>query len=143
MGTFNQSYFQPIIFSINQLFFLHDAFVNGGHDYESEKKNPDESKRIDRIGGWGQIGDGYHNITRYGELETDPHRRDRLVMGIFVVIFQPILIFNQSRFCHRYSLGVVMRNWHPGPMGFQLTSDAFTYVYTKALLQALDRIEEA
>jgi len=54
--------------------------------------------------------------SRYGELETDPHRRD--------------------------SLGVVMRNWHPGPMGFQLTSDAFTYAYTKALLQALDWIEE-
>jgi len=27
-------------------------------------------------------------------------------------------------------------------MGFQLTSDAFTYVYTKALLIALDLIEK-
>jgi hypothetical protein len=31
---------------------------------------------------------------------------------------------------------------HPGPMGFQLTSDAFTYVYTNALLKALDLIEK-
>ena len=34
------------------------------------------------------------------------------------------------------------QNWHPGPMGFQLTSDAFTYVYTHALLKALDLIEK-
>mmetsp|Transcript_19651 Transcript_19651/g.42702 ORF Transcript_19651/g.42702 Transcript_19651/m.42702 type:complete len:259 (-) Transcript_19651:155-931(-) len=34
-----------------------------------------------------------------------------------------------------------MQNWHPGPLGFQLASDAFTYVYTQALLKALDLIE--
>jgi hypothetical protein len=60
---------------------MHNAFLNGGHDYESEKNNPDESKRIDRFGR-GKIGDGYHNITRYGELETDPHRRDRFFLMI-------------------------------------------------------------
>ena len=31
---------------------------------------------------------------------------------------------------------------HPGPMGFQLSSDAFTYVYTHALLKALDLVEK-
>ena len=35
-----------------------------------------------------------------------------------------------------------MRNWHPGPMAFQLTSDSFTYVYTHAILKALDIIEK-
>ena len=35
-----------------------------------------------------------------------------------------------------------MRNWHPGPMGFQLTSDSFTYVYTQAILKALEIIEK-
>ncbi|KAL7540797.1 hypothetical protein ACHAWF_006788 [Thalassiosira exigua] len=93
---------------------------------------------------WGHVGDGYHNTTvslwvsssrcpfarsvhsnsstlqstskRYGETEDDPDRKK--------------------------SLGVVMRNWHPGPLGFQLVSDAFAYVYSKAMLAALDAIEE-
>jgi len=64
----------------------------------------------------GHVGDGYHNTTRYGLAETDPDRRE--------------------------SLGVVMRNWHPGPLGFELAADAFSYVYTKAVLAALDLIEK-
>jgi len=37
---------------------------------------------------------------------------------------------------------LLLKSQHPGPMGFQLTSDAFTYVYTQALLKALDMIEQ-
>lgn len=65
--------------------------------------------------GWGHVGDGYHDVVRYGENEENELRKE--------------------------SLGVVMRNWHPGPLAFQFTADAFTYVYTKAILKALDLIE--
>jgi hypothetical protein len=58
------------------------AYRQGGYDYDTEAKNG-----IDRFG-WGYVGDGYHNTTRYGELEEDEGRRD--------------------------SLGVLLRNWHPG-----------------------------
>ncbi|KAL7527827.1 hypothetical protein ACHAXR_002152, partial [Thalassiosira sp. AJA248-18] len=94
-------------------FYMRTGFNYGGHDYDSEKNR--EKDAFDRFS-WGYVGDGYHNTTRYGELEDDEARKT--------------------------SLGVVMRNWHPGPMGFQLTSDAFTYVYTQALLKALDLIEK-
>ena len=57
------------------------GFINGGHDYESEKQ---QDPPLDRFA-WGQHGDGYHERTRYGELETDPVRME--------------------------SLEVVMRNW--------------------------------
>ena len=33
--------------------------------------------------------------------------------------------------------GVMFRNWHPGPLGFQLVSDAIAKVYAKALLKAV------
>ena len=68
-------------------FFLGGGLRNGGHDYESEK-----AKGLDRFG-WGVVGDGYHDTTRYGEDEAEDRRA---------------------------SLGVLMRNWHPGPLGFQL-----------------------
>jgi len=60
-------------------FYMKTGFVNGGHDYAAEEKN-----NIKRFG-WGYVGDGYHNTTRYGELEQDVARKQ--------------------------SLGVVMRNW--------------------------------
>ncbi|KAL7532064.1 hypothetical protein ACHAWF_006667 [Thalassiosira exigua] len=63
-------------------FFLRTAFEKGGHDYEAEKGREDDP--IDRFGP-GHVGDGYHNVTRYGEDEEDEDRRT--------------------------SLGVVMRNW--------------------------------
>lgn len=67
--------------------------------------------------GWKHMGDGYHNTTRYGEeLDDDDPRKA--------------------------SLGVVYRNWHPGPLGFQVASDAFAYVYIKGLMKALDIIEQ-
>jgi hypothetical protein len=54
------------------------ASVKGGYDYQSEKANG-----IDRFG-WGYVGDGYHNTTRYGEGQNET-RRD--------------------------GLGIVMQNW--------------------------------
>jgi hypothetical protein len=62
--------------------YMRTAFDNGGHDYVSEQNRPVDP--FDRFG-WGYVGDGYHNTTRYGELETDDVRKN--------------------------SLGVVMRNW--------------------------------
>ena len=62
------------------------------------------------------VGDGYHTVTRYGENEEDPNRKS--------------------------SLGVLMRNWHPGPLAFQFVADTFSYLYAKAMLEALDRIED-
>lgn len=66
-------------------FYMRYAYLQGGHDYDTEAKNG-----LDRFG-WGVVGDGYHNTTRYGELEEDEGRKE--------------------------SLGVVLRNWHPGPLG--------------------------
>ena len=65
---------------------------------------------------WGAIGDTLHNTTRYGEAS-----------GI-----------SQTR---KDSLGVVYRNWHPGPLGYQVVADTFTFYYTQALLLALDKLE--
>ena len=74
------------------------------------------ANEINRFG-WQHHGDGYHNTTRYGEeLPDDDPRKE--------------------------SLGVVFRNWHPGPLGFQIAGDAFAYVYVSGLLLALDIIEE-
>jgi len=60
------------------------------------------------------VGDGLHNTTRYGMNETKT-RRD--------------------------SLGVMMRNWHPGPLYFQFIADTYSYIYSRAILVALDVIE--
>lgn len=66
---------------------------------------------------WGTVGDGLHETTREGELLDvgDPRRS---------------------------SLGVVYRNWHPGPLLFQTTADALADRYTAALLRALEWIED-
>ena len=62
---------------------------------------------------WGEVGDGVHNTTRYGE-GLPKNKRD--------------------------SLGVVFRNWHPGPLGFQYTSDAISYYVLHAFQHAVDEI---
>jgi hypothetical protein len=63
------------------VWYMRTGFDNGGYDYESERNG---DPPLDRFA-WGQHGDGYHERTRYGELETDEVRRE--------------------------SLEVVMRNW--------------------------------
>jgi len=60
---------------------LRIALVRGDHDYESEKNR--EVDPFDRFG-WGYVGDGYHDTTRYGEQAEEVRKK---------------------------SLGVVMRNW--------------------------------
>jgi len=91
-------------------FYMRSGHVLGGYDYETDKKNG-----ID-VYAWGFMGDGYHNVTRYGANEPNQNRKD--------------------------SLSVVMRNWHPGPLGFEFVSDTFAYLYSKAMLAALDLIEQ-
>ena len=72
---------------------------------------------IDQFFEGGHVGDNYYRTTRYfNETTGQQDRKD--------------------------SLGVVLRNWHPGPLGFQIISDALIYVYTKAMLLALTQIEE-
>ncbi len=50
--------------------YMKSGFINGGHDYDSEKK---QDPPLDRFG-WGVAGDGYHDTTRYGEEETDDRK---------------------------------------------------------------------
>jgi len=61
----------------------------------------------------GKVGDKLHDTTRYGENETAQRKR---------------------------SLGVVYRNWHPGPLQFQLVADALGWQYSNAILKAIDLI---
>ncbi len=63
---------------------------------------------------WGAVGDGLHNATRYGELETDALRKE--------------------------STGVVFRNWHLGPLGFQTVADELAYSYAGFVVDALDQV---
>ena len=65
---------------------------------------------------YGHVGDSLHNTTRYGQNETDADRKE--------------------------SLGVMMRSWHPGPFHFQFISDTFSYIYSQAILKALDILED-
>jgi hypothetical protein len=64
---------------------------------------------------WGVVGDTLHDTTRYGEAPGVSEERRR-------------------------SLGVVFRNWHPGPLLFQTTADVIAYKMSDAMLLALDRI---
>lgn len=91
---------------------IQTGLYSGGHDYDTEM----EHDGINRFG-WQYHGDGYHNTTRYGEELNDDDPR-------------------------KASLGTVYRNWHPGPLGFQIAADAFAYLYTMGLMKALEIIEE-
>jgi hypothetical protein len=64
---------------------------------------------------WGAIGDGVHDTTRYGEGPDVSDTRKK-------------------------SLGVVFRNWHPGPLGLQYVSDLTSYLFLRAMVQAVDNI---
>mmetsp|Transcript_18046 Transcript_18046/g.39308 ORF Transcript_18046/g.39308 Transcript_18046/m.39308 type:complete len:856 (+) Transcript_18046:95-2662(+) len=89
-------------------------YMRTGHTLGGYDYEADKKNGIDHYAA-GFQGDGYHNVTRYGLKEENSNRRD--------------------------SLGVVMRNWHPGPLGFEFVSDTFSYVYSKAMIEALDLIE--
>ena len=56
-------------------FYMKTGFEKGGHDYKAESSR--ETDPIDRFS-WGYVGDGYHDTTRYGELEADPNRKESL-----------------------------------------------------------------
>eukprot|EP01065_Artemidia_motanka_P031254 TRINITY_DN3754_c0_g4_i2.p1 TRINITY_DN3754_c0_g4~~TRINITY_DN3754_c0_g4_i2.p1 ORF type:complete len:550 (+),score=154.26 TRINITY_DN3754_c0_g4_i2:325-1974(+) len=66
---------------------------------------------------WGRVGDGIHNTTRTGEDVTDEDAKK--------------------------AQGIVFRNWHPGPLGFQAVADVIGHNYVRCFLRALDMLEEA
>ena len=69
---------------------------------------------------WKEIGNGLHQTTRYAPQGNDKASKAR-----------------------RNSLGVVFRNWHPGPLGFQVVADTYAYYYAHAMLKAIDLLEAA
>ena len=114
---------------------------------------------------WGQVGDGMHTTTRYGEAgmadkdafaakygfrttgssgsgsssDNSDNDNDLILFG-----FEnntEVRSRNSARGALG-SLGVMYRNWHPGPLGFQVAADAFAFYYTHALLRAVEMIEE-
>jgi hypothetical protein len=79
----------------HNIFGMRAALERGGHDYDSEKNR--EVNPFDRFGP-GYVGDGYHDTTRYGELEDDAVRRDSLgvVMRSTAVSIDPHMLLFQS-----------------------------------------------
>lgn len=75
---------------------------------------------------WGQEGDGLHNTTRKGESLFNMINNEN-----FEDVMDEV-----------HSQGVVFRNWHPGPLGLQAVADAFTYLYLRAFINAIDRIKQ-
>jgi len=61
------------------------------------------------------IGDNLHYTTRGGENACDTRKK---------------------------SLGVVFRNWHPGPLLFQTVADALAWLYSVAVLRAIGQISK-
>jgi hypothetical protein len=61
---------------------------------------------------FGFVGDGWHKVTRVG---------DKFPLGS----------------CRRQSTSVLWRNWHGGPLLYQLMADAMGWTYVKALKEAL------
>lgn len=73
----------------------YNAFcIQTGLYFGGHDYNTENENGINRFG-WQKQGDGYHNTTRYGEELSDDDPR-------------------------KVSLGTVYRNWHPGPLGFQI-----------------------
>lgn len=108
---------QNVVLDRTYAVYGYNAFcIQTGLYFGGHDYDTEMANDINRFG-WQHTGDGYHNTTRYGEELPDDDPR-------------------------KGSLGVVYRNWHPGPLGFQIASDAFAYVYISGLLLALDIIEE-
>lgn len=91
-------------------FYMKTGFFNGGYDYDAEKKR--EENPIDRLG-WGQVGDGYHDTTRYGELEVDEARKTSL--GVVMRNWVSIIIFKIVLRVHRISSLACFFLWHYVP----------------------------
>jgi len=64
----------------------------------------------------GTTGDKVHDTVRYADTQEEFRRK---------------------------SLGVVYRNWHPGPMQFQTLSDTLGFHFSYAILEAIKRISES
>ncbi len=64
---------------------------------------------------WGEMGHPLHETTREGALPTTSELRSK-------------------------SLSVMFRNWHPGPLLFEVTADALAWRYSEALMLAIERI---
>ncbi len=78
----------------HNIFGLRAALERGGHDYESETARAvDPFDRFDS----GYVGDGYHDTTRYGELEDDEVRRDSL--GVVMRSADKVSIVSSVCFC--------------------------------------------
>jgi hypothetical protein len=63
---------------------------------------------------WNEAGDGMHTTTRYGEHANSTRKK---------------------------SLGAVFRNWHPGPLGFQLVADTLAWSLTASILKGCELLE--
>jgi len=70
---------------------------------------------------WRMIGDGLHNVTRYYGKDLTP---------------------SSDQSYRKSSLGTVWRNWHPGPLGFQMAADQFALYHLDALRAAVDILIE-
>lgn len=62
---------------------------------------------------WGEVGDGLHSTTRYAVNESDARKK---------------------------SLGVMNRNWHPGPLAFQYASDLIFFLTADAIKLAIEKL---
>jgi hypothetical protein len=83
----------------HNIFGLRAALQRGGHDYESEP--------FDRFDS-GYVGDGYHDTTRYGELEYDEVRRNSL--GVVMRSADKVNIVSSVSFCCNRAVVIVLNS---------------------------------
>jgi hypothetical protein len=83
----------------HSIFGLRAALQRGGHDYESEP--------FDRFDS-GYVGDGYHDTTRYGELEYDEVRRNSL--GVVMRSADKVNIVSSVSFCCNRAVVIVLNS---------------------------------
>ena len=103
---------------------LFDAYAKWGLNVVCLQSGLKTTKYVGKK--WGAVGDGLHSTTRYGDLAVPPPL--------------PASASKADIAARRKSLGVVFRNWHPGPLGFQAVADAIAYYYHLAIARALANI---
>ena len=92
----------------HNIFGLRAALERGGHDYESEMARAvDPFDRFDS----GYVGDGYHDTTRYGELEDDEVRRNNL--GVVMRSADKVSIVSSVSFCCNRVVVIVLTTLNP------------------------------